>query len=153
MSCQCIWCNFVHRTWTKCCKLIIFPERPCRSSFWTASEKYHDVALHMQVHAAFAGFSGITSCICNNHYVYLPITQVITAPKRVNPNSRMLHRCLTSTGQPDFHWPTKSMKLLFCWYASTMITRMIVDNYVSLRWHLSMQELFDSLNTKDVPML
>jgi hypothetical protein len=23
----------------------------------------------------------------------------------VNPNSRMLHRCLTSTGQPDFHWP------------------------------------------------
>ncbi|XP_047085437.1 ATP-dependent 6-phosphofructokinase 5, chloroplastic-like [Lolium rigidum] len=55
------------------------------------------------VHAAFAGFSGITSCICNNHYVYLPITEVITAPKRVNPNSRMLHRCLTSTGQPDFH--------------------------------------------------
>jgi 6-phosphofructokinase 1 len=57
----------------------------------------------LQVHAAFAGFSGITSCICNNHYVYLPITEVITAPKRVNPNSRMLHRCLTSTGQPDFH--------------------------------------------------
>uniref|UniRef100_A0A0D3H0N7 ATP-dependent 6-phosphofructokinase n=1 Tax=Oryza barthii TaxID=65489 RepID=A0A0D3H0N7_9ORYZ len=55
------------------------------------------------VHGAFAGFSGITSCICNTHYVYLPITEVITAPKRVNPNSRMWHRCLTSTGQPDFH--------------------------------------------------
>ncbi|KAL5206348.1 hypothetical protein ABZP36_034557 [Zizania latifolia] len=55
------------------------------------------------VHAAFAGFSGITSGICNTHYAYLPITEVIAAPKRVNPNSRMWHRCLTSTGQPDFH--------------------------------------------------
>ncbi|CAM0951368.1 unnamed protein product [Alopecurus aequalis] len=55
------------------------------------------------VHGAFAGFSGITSGICNTHYAYLPITEVITAPKHVNPNSRMWHRCLTSTGQPDFH--------------------------------------------------
>nr|CAB3453380.1 unnamed protein product [Digitaria exilis] len=55
------------------------------------------------VHGAFAGFSGITSGVCNTHYVYLPITEVITTPKRVNPNSRMWHRCLTSTGQPDFH--------------------------------------------------
>ncbi|KAM3195682.1 hypothetical protein ACQJBY_071687 [Aegilops geniculata] len=54
------------------------------------------------VHGAFAGFSGITSCICNTHYVYLPVTQVITAPKRVNHEGRMWHRCLTSTGQPDF---------------------------------------------------
>ncbi|VAI69829.1 unnamed protein product [Triticum turgidum subsp. durum] len=54
------------------------------------------------VHGAFAGFSGITSCICNTHYVYLPVTQVITAPKRVNHKGRMWHRCLTSTGQPDF---------------------------------------------------
>uniref|UniRef100_A0ACD5YGE2 Uncharacterized protein n=1 Tax=Avena sativa TaxID=4498 RepID=A0ACD5YGE2_AVESA len=55
------------------------------------------------VHGAFAGFSGITSGICNTHYAFLPITEVITAPKHVNPNSRMWHRCLTSTGQPDFH--------------------------------------------------
>jgi 6-phosphofructokinase 1 len=55
------------------------------------------------VHGAFAGFSGITSGICNTHYAFLPITEVITKPKRVNPNSRMWHRCLTSTGQPDFH--------------------------------------------------
>ncbi|CAN6195933.1 unnamed protein product [Urochloa humidicola] len=55
------------------------------------------------VHGAFAGFSGITSGVCNTHYVYLPIPEVITAPKHVNPNSRMWHRCLTSTGQPDFH--------------------------------------------------
>ncbi|KAK9698364.1 hypothetical protein RND81_08G099100 [Saponaria officinalis] len=54
------------------------------------------------VHGAFAGFSGITVGICNTHYVYLPITEVIHTPRTVNPNSRMWHRCLTSTGQPDF---------------------------------------------------
>ncbi|XP_072981834.1 ATP-dependent 6-phosphofructokinase 5, chloroplastic-like [Typha latifolia] len=55
------------------------------------------------VHGAFAGFSGITTGICNTHYVYLPIPEVITSPRFVDPNSRMWHRCLTSTGQPDFH--------------------------------------------------
>ncbi|GAB4831645.1 ATP-dependent 6-phosphofructokinase 5, chloroplastic [Ancistrocladus abbreviatus] len=54
------------------------------------------------VHGAFAGFSGITVGTCNTHYVYLPITEVITSPRFVDPNSRMWHRCLTSTGQPDF---------------------------------------------------
>ncbi|XP_058087973.1 ATP-dependent 6-phosphofructokinase 5, chloroplastic [Magnolia sinica] len=54
------------------------------------------------VHGAFAGYSGITVGICNTHYVYLPIPEVISYPKRVDPNSRMWHRCLTATGQPDF---------------------------------------------------
>ncbi|KAL2246646.1 ATP-dependent 6-phosphofructokinase 5, chloroplastic [Sesamum indicum] len=54
------------------------------------------------VHGAFAGYSGITVGICNTHYVYFPIPEVITEPKVVDPNSRMWHRCLTSTGQPDF---------------------------------------------------
>lgn len=54
------------------------------------------------VHGAFAGFSGITTGICNTHYVYLPIPEVIVSPRLVNPNSRMWHRCVTSTGQPDF---------------------------------------------------
>ncbi|XP_042396037.1 ATP-dependent 6-phosphofructokinase 5, chloroplastic-like [Zingiber officinale] len=54
------------------------------------------------VHGAFAGFSGITTGVCNTHHVYLPIPEVIRFPKSVNPNSRMWHRCLTSTGQPDF---------------------------------------------------
>ncbi|KAJ4820283.1 ATP-dependent 6-phosphofructokinase [Rhynchospora pubera] len=55
------------------------------------------------VHGAFAGFSGITTGTCNTHYVYLPITEVIKSTRHVDPNSRMWHRCLTSTGQPDFH--------------------------------------------------
>ncbi|KMZ65244.1 6-phosphofructokinase [Zostera marina] len=54
------------------------------------------------VHGAFAGFSGITVGICNSHYVYLPISEVIKSHRLVDPNSRMWHRCLTSTGQPDF---------------------------------------------------
>ncbi|CAK9169712.1 unnamed protein product [Ilex paraguariensis] len=54
------------------------------------------------VHGAFAGYSGITVGICNTHYVYLPIPEVISYPRVVDPNSRMWHRCLTSTGQPDF---------------------------------------------------
>ncbi|KAL2521777.1 ATP-dependent 6-phosphofructokinase 5 [Forsythia ovata] len=54
------------------------------------------------VHGAFAGYSGITVGICNTHYVYFPIPEVIALPKVVDPNSRMWHRCLTSTGQPDF---------------------------------------------------
>ncbi|XP_058083737.1 ATP-dependent 6-phosphofructokinase 5, chloroplastic-like [Magnolia sinica] len=54
------------------------------------------------VHGAFAGYSGITVGVCNTHYVYLPIPEVITCPRFVDPNSRMWHRCLTSTGQPDF---------------------------------------------------
>ncbi|KAK4411714.1 ATP-dependent 6-phosphofructokinase, chloroplastic [Sesamum angolense] len=58
--------------------------------------------MFWQVHGAFAGYSGITVGICNTHYVYFPIPEVITEPKVVDPNSRMWHRCLTSTGQPDF---------------------------------------------------
>ncbi|KAK8492932.1 hypothetical protein V6N13_076683 [Hibiscus sabdariffa] len=54
------------------------------------------------VHGAFAGYGGITVGICNTHYVYFPIPEVISHPREVDPNSRMWHRCLTSTGQPDF---------------------------------------------------
>nr|GME10558.1 ATP-dependent 6-phosphofructokinase 5, chloroplastic-like [Ipomoea batatas]GME16659.1 ATP-dependent 6-phosphofructokinase 5, chloroplastic-like [Ipomoea batatas] len=54
------------------------------------------------VHGAFAGYSGITVGICNTHYVYFPIPEVISQARCVDHNSRMWHRCLTSTGQPDF---------------------------------------------------
>jgi len=60
----------------------------------------HSFAL--QVHGAFAGYSGISVGICNTHYAYFPIPEVISHPRLVDPNSRMWHRCLTSTGQPDF---------------------------------------------------
>ncbi|RDX87636.1 ATP-dependent 6-phosphofructokinase 5, chloroplastic, partial [Mucuna pruriens] len=49
------------------------------------------------VHGAFAGYSGITVGLCNTHYAYFPIPEVISHPRLVDPNSRMWHRCLTST--------------------------------------------------------
>ncbi|BAT74744.1 hypothetical protein VIGAN_01249100 [Vigna angularis var. angularis] len=51
------------------------------------------------VHGAFAGYSGITVGVCNTHYAYFPIPEVISHPRLVDPNSRMWHRCLTSTGK------------------------------------------------------
>ncbi|KAG0494485.1 hypothetical protein HPP92_005479, partial [Vanilla planifolia] len=54
------------------------------------------------VHGAFAGYSGITVGVVNTHYAYFPIPEVISHPRLVDTNSRMWHRCLTSTGQPDF---------------------------------------------------
>ena len=55
-----------------------------------------------QVHGAFAGYTGITVGLINTHYAYLPIPEVIKYARSVDPNSRMWHRCLTATGQPDF---------------------------------------------------
>ncbi|WVZ11909.1 hypothetical protein V8G54_016439 [Vigna mungo] len=60
------------------------------------------VAFADIVHGAFAGYSGITVGACNTHYAYFPIPEVIAHPKLVDSNSRMWHRCLTATGQPDF---------------------------------------------------
>ncbi|KAL4313604.1 hypothetical protein AHAS_Ahas15G0001700 [Arachis hypogaea] len=44
------------------------------------------------VHGAFAGYSGITVGTCNTHYAYFPITEAISHPRLVDPNSRMWHR-------------------------------------------------------------
>jgi 6-phosphofructokinase 1 len=41
------------------------------------------VLAHNAVHAAFAGYTGVTVGLVNTHYVYLPIPVVIQAPRRV----------------------------------------------------------------------
>lgn len=74
--------------------------RACRAN---ASDRILCAVLGQNaVHAGFAGFTGVTVGIANNHYVLLPIPEVIAYARNVDPNSRMWHRCLTSTGQPDF---------------------------------------------------
>ncbi|KAG0623473.1 hypothetical protein M758_3G177000 [Ceratodon purpureus] len=74
--------------------------RACRAN---ASDRILCAVLGQNaVHAGFAGFTGITVGLANNHYVLLPIPEVISHARNVDPNSRMWHRCLTSTGQPDF---------------------------------------------------
>jgi len=56
-----------------------------------------------QVHGAFAGYTNITVGVVNTHYCFLPIPIVIRKAQMVDPNSVMYHRCVTSTGQPDFN--------------------------------------------------
>ncbi len=41
------------------------------------------VLAHNAVHAAFAGYTGVTVGLVNTHYVYLPIPVVIQAPRKV----------------------------------------------------------------------
>ena len=51
------------------------------------------VLAHNAVHAAFAGYTGVTVGLVNTHYVYLPIPVVIQAPRRVgNPLADQLLR-------------------------------------------------------------
>ncbi|GMH35503.1 hypothetical protein BSKO_03371 [Bryopsis sp. KO-2023] len=54
------------------------------------------------VHAAFAGYTGITVGLVNTHFVYLPIPDVIQAPRRVNPKGRRWNRLKTAINQPNF---------------------------------------------------
>ncbi len=69
-----------------------------RSVSTTTNDRiYCKILAHNAVHAAFAGFTGITVGLANTHYVYLPIPVIIQAPRKVcvcvggcgdNPNQR-----------------------------------------------------------------
>lgn len=54
------------------------------------------------VHGAFAGFTGISVGTVSAHTAYLPIPRMIEHERLVDPDGRMWHRTLESTGQPDF---------------------------------------------------
>lgn len=54
------------------------------------------------VHGAFAGYTGISIGMVNNHAVFLPIERLIEKERLVDPDGRNWHRLLTATGQPDF---------------------------------------------------
>eukprot|EP00798_Chlamydomonas_sp_ICE-L_P021507 gene21507-28490_t len=63
---------------------------------------YCKVLAHNAVHAAFAGFTGLTVGLVNTHYVYLPIPVVIQAPRTVDPRGKSWNRLRSSIGQPNF---------------------------------------------------
>jgi 6-phosphofructokinase 1 len=67
----------------------------------TSDRIYCKLLGHNAVHAAFAGFTGITSGMVNSHYCYLPIYEVIKSPRRVNPNGRSWNRLRSSNNQPN----------------------------------------------------
>jgi len=63
---------------------------------------YCKILAHNAVHAAFAGYTGLTVGLVNTHYVYLPIPVVIQAPRKVDPRGKAWNRLRASIGQPNF---------------------------------------------------
>eukprot|EP00892_Ulva_mutabilis_P007537 jgi/Ulvmu1/5155/UM021_0172.1 len=53
------------------------------------------------VHAAFSGYTGLTTGMLNTHHVYLPIPTVIKQARQVNIQGRKWNRLKTSIAQPD----------------------------------------------------
>ncbi len=67
----------------------IDPSYMIRSVSTTSNDRiYCKVLAHNAVHAAFAGYTGITVGLVNTHYVYLPIPVIIQAPRKVRRVSR-----------------------------------------------------------------
>ena len=66
------------------------------------SSSFPQILAHNAVHAAFAGYTGVTVGLVNTHYVYLPIPVVIQAPRRVDPRGKQWNRLRASIGQPNF---------------------------------------------------
>ena len=57
------------------------------------------------VHAAFAGYTGVTVGLINTHFVYLPIPVVIQAPRKVDVHGELWNRLRSSIGQPNLNDP------------------------------------------------
>ncbi|KAA6423820.1 MAG: phosphofructokinase family [Trebouxia sp. A1-2] len=82
----------------------IDPSYLIRSIPTTSNDRiYCKILAHNAVHAAFAGFTGVTVGLVNTHYVILPIPVVIQAPRRVDPQGKQWNRLRSSIGQPQFY--------------------------------------------------
>jgi hypothetical protein len=82
---------------------VLFCVHPRRSIPTTSNDRiYCKILAHNAVHAAFAGYTGITVGLVNTHYVYLPIPVIIQAPRKVDPRGKMWNRLRASIGQPNF---------------------------------------------------
>ncbi|KAI7838958.1 hypothetical protein COHA_007278 [Chlorella ohadii] len=80
------------------------PSYQIRSIPTTSGDRiYCKVLAHNAVHAAFAGYTGVTMGLVNTHYCYLPIRTVIQAPRRVDPRGKTWNRLRASIGQPNFY--------------------------------------------------
>lgn len=64
---------------------------------------YCKVLAHNAVHAAFAGYTGVTVGQVNTHYVCMPIPVIIQAPRKVDPRGKMWNRLRAAIGQPNFY--------------------------------------------------
>jgi 6-phosphofructokinase 1 len=57
------------------------------------------------VHAAMAGYTGVTIGLVNNYYVLLPLMAMVST--RMDPGGRLWQRVVELTGQPGFEPPAK----------------------------------------------
>lgn len=81
----------------------IDPSYIIRSIPTTSNDRiYCKILAHNAVHAAMAGYTGITVGLVNTHYVYLPIPVIISAPRKVDPRGKAWNRLRASIGQPNF---------------------------------------------------
>mmetsp|Transcript_20859 Transcript_20859/g.30322 ORF Transcript_20859/g.30322 Transcript_20859/m.30322 type:complete len:120 (+) Transcript_20859:1433-1792(+) len=55
------------------------------------------------VHGAFAGLSGFTVGLINTYYVYIPMGEISVGRMRVDVHSRMWHRVISTTRQPQLY--------------------------------------------------
>lgn len=81
----------------------IDPSYLIRSVPTTSNDRiYCRMLANGAVHAAFAGYTGVTVGLVNTHFVYLPIPVVIQAPRRVEPQGELWNRLRSAIGQPNF---------------------------------------------------
>lgn len=66
---------------------------------------YCRMLAHGAVHAAFAGYTGISVGLINTHLVYLPLPLLIEAPRKVDPEGEVWNRLRGAIRQPDFDKP------------------------------------------------
>ena len=89
----------------------IDPTYMIRATETNPSDKmYCQVLAQGAVHGAFAGFTGITVGVVNNHAAYLPIELVVSAPRVVDTRGKTWERLIDANGQPLFQDSAESSR-------------------------------------------
>jgi len=95
--------NQIKSHFKDCDMKYIDPSYLIRSIPTTSGDRiYCKILAHNAVHAAFAGYTGVTTGLVNTHYVLLPIPVVISTPRRVDPRGKTWNRLRSSIGMPNF---------------------------------------------------
>ena len=67
----------------------------------TSDKIYCYVLAQGAVHAAFAGFTGVTVGMVNTHTAYFPIELIVSSARKVDVYGKQWQRLLSATMQPD----------------------------------------------------
>ena len=68
----------------------------------TSDKIYCYILAQGAVHAAFAGFTGVTVGVVNTHAAYFPIDLIVSAPQKVDTKGKLWQRLTSATNQPNF---------------------------------------------------